>query len=356
MKIAPAIILLVVCSAAAQTPVDFYLDMEAGTNGETITTNLLNACTHIAPGAGYWTLNHSHPKGCTDCWEEIASVTDFMVLTNAGTNGVWPLRSAISVNGMAYVDAAPSRMFGKGLESRDQAAQFNFATPHLRLSLGYYYTMAVGYSGQDIGDYILSTALFNYANESDWEYDVMAGAVENYDAYVFVHSTAGGPQNTALIGLTVAKTYWITQLWDGLSGVCRVEVYDPVTWAKIGNTSQLVLSNLPCEYFQFGDMQNTNALFSVTNCFGNLIMDWTTATFPLLLPAVAPPSPAYLIVSWTPANSATLEQATAVSGAAWHTYSNNATPPVVIPIQRSQPVEFYRVRSTNATTMSVRTR
>jgi hypothetical protein len=353
MKTALAVCFFVLYTAAAQTPVDFYLDMEAGTNGQSLTTNLLNACTHTAPGAGYWTFNRAHPKGCTDCWQEIPSATDFTVLTNVGTNLVWPLRSAISVNGKTYTDTNHTRVFGKGLNSRDQAAQFTFTTPHLRLSLGYYYTMALGYTGQDIEDYILSTGLINYANENDWEYDIMGGAVADYDAYVFVHSQAGGPPNTTTIGMAVTKSYWITQLWDGLNGVCKVEVYDPVTWAKVGNTSQLVLSNLPCEFFQFGDMQNTNALFPVTNCFGNLIMDWTTAAFPLLLPAVAPPSPAYLIVSWTPTNSATLENATNASGAVWQTYSNNATPPMLIPIRRSQPVDLYRVRSTRATTMSV---
>ena len=274
-------------ATAPVTLVDFYLDMEAGTNGQAITTNLLNSCTHVEPGAGYWTFNRGHPEFCTDCFDELSNIADFLVLTTAGTNGVWPLRSPVEVNGVAYNDATHTRVFGKGLNVRDQGAQFNFTTPPLRISIGYYYTMVVGYKGEQIGDYVLSTCLNNYANESDWEYDIMAGSAINYAGTVFVHSHAGGPQNTSTIGIAITKTYWITQLWDGSNGVCKVEVYDPVTWAKIGSTSQLALSNLPCEFFQFGDLQNTNSSFSVTNCFGNIIMDWTSATFPLLPASVS---------------------------------------------------------------------
>jgi hypothetical protein len=284
---------MILSSAVGQTAVDFYLDMEAGTNGEALTTNLLNACTHVAPGAGYWTFNRGHPKGCTDCWEQLPSVTDFVVLPTAGTNGVWQLRSPVSVNGVTYDNATHTRVFAKGLNNRDQGGQFTFTTPHLRISVGYYFTLAVGYKNQTIAE-ILSTTLYNYANENDWEFDIAGGRIVNENATVNVHSQA--TNSPSLIPIATTKTYWITQLWDGSNGVCKVEVYDPFTWAKIGITSQLVLSNLPCQHFQFGDLMNTNAGFgygsySVTNCFGNIIMDWTGARFPLLLPAAAPPPP-----------------------------------------------------------------
>ncbi len=345
---------VVLYSAVGQTAVDFYLDMEAGTNGQAITTNLLNSCTHTAPGAGYWTLNRGHPLGCSDCFAELASVTDFVVLTTAGTNGVWQLRSPVTVNGITYDDATHTRVFGKGLNNRDQGAQFNFATPHLRVSMGYYYTMAVGYNNNYIAN-ILSTDMYNYANPTAWEFDVMGGSIVNYNATINVHSQAGGPGQAGTIGIAKTKTYWITQLWDGSNGVCKVEVYDPVTWAKIGNTSQLVLSNLPCENVQFGDLENTNSSFAVTNCFGNLIMNWTTATFPLLLPAAASPLFANIVVSWTPTNSAALESSTNGNSLAWQIYSNNATPPITIPVQLLLPYELFRVRSSISTTMSITT-
>jgi hypothetical protein len=341
-------------SAVGQTAVDFYLDMEAGTNGQAITTNLLNSCTHAVPGAGYWTLNRGHPKGCTDCYQGLAGVVDFVVLTTAGTNGVWQLRSPVRVNGVTYRNATHSRVFGKGLNVRDQGAQFNFTTPHLRISMGFYHTMAVGYTHQSIAE-ILSAEMYNYANENNWEFDIASGAVNDHGGCnVFVHSQAGGPSEAGAIAIRIAKTYWITQLWDGLNGVCKVEVYDPVTWAKIGNTSQLVLSNLPCEYVQLGDLENANSSFPVTNCFGNLIMDWTSATFPLLLPA-APPPITSIIISWTPSNSATLEHSTNVNRFVWQTYSNNAKPPVTIPINRLLREELFRVRSTNGTKLIIKT-
>jgi hypothetical protein len=339
-------------SAVGQTVVDFYLDMEAGTNGQTITTNLLNSCTHTTSGAGYWTLNRGHPEGCTDCFDELSTVTDFAVLTTVGTNGVWPLRSPVKVNGVTYNDATHTRVFGKGLNHRDQGAQFNFATPHLRVSMGYYYTMAVGYDNDYISN-ILSTDMYNYSNPNAWDFDIMGGSIVNYDAEVNVHSQAGGTGEVESVSIDKTKTYWITQLWDGSNGVCKVVVYDPLTWTQVGGTSQLVLSNLPCEQVQFGDLENTNTSFAVTNCFGNLIMDWTTATFPLLLPAPAPPPFTNIVISWTPTNAATLERSTNGTGIAWQTYSNNARPPVTIPIQQSPPYALFRVRSSNSTTMSL---
>lgn len=340
-------------SALAATAVDFYLDMEAGTNGEAITTNLLNSCTHVAAAAGYWTLNRGHPKGCTDCFQPLASITDFVTLSTAGTNGVLRLRSPVRVDGVTYDNAIHTRVFGKGLNRRDQGAQFNFSTPHLRLSLGYYYTMTVGYSGQNISDYIVSTALLNYANENNWDYDILAGSAINYHGSVFVHSQAGGPQNTTTIGLALTKSYWITQLWDGSNGVCKIEVYDPLTWAKVGTTSQLVLSNLPCQFFQFGDMQNTNASFAVTNCFGNLIMDWTSARFPLLLPPPTQSPPTNIVISWTPPNSATLLHSTNPNGFIWQVYSNKAIPPVTIPGTQLLPADLFQLRSSNLTTLFI---
>jgi hypothetical protein len=346
---------VVLSSAVGQTVVDFYLDMEGGTNGETLTTNLLNACTHLAPGAGYWTFNRGHPKGCTDCWEELASVTDFKVLSTAGTNGVWQLRSPVSVNGVTYDNAIHTRVFGKGLSNRNQGAQFNFTTPHLRISVGYYYTLAVGYINQTIGE-ILSTSLYNYSNESNWEFDIAAGYVINANAIISAHSQAGWYQQAGSIPIAKTKSYWVTQLWDGLNGVSKVEVYDPLTWAKIGITSQLVLSNLPCQHFQFGDLMNTNTGFGygsypVTNCFGNIIMDWTTARFPLLLPA---PPFTNLIISWTPSNSATLQYSTNGNTFAWQTYSNNVRPPVTIPRNQLLPQEVFRVSSSNSTRVSIK--
>ncbi len=276
--------------------VDFYLDMEAGTNGQPITTNLLASCTHTTEG-GYWTLNRGHPQGCTDCFAQLPSVTDFVVLTSAGTNGVWQLRSPVSVNGVTYNDATHTRVFGKGMHDLNQGAQFNFATPHWQVSMGYYYTMAVGYNNDYIGD-ILSTDMYNYTNSGSWDFDVMGGSIMNYVAEVNVHSQAGGTGSVVQDNIAFSKTYWISQLWDGLNGVCKVAVYDPLTWTQVGSTSQLTLSNMPCLCVQFGEFDPTNSpTFAVTNCFGNLVMDWNTATFPLLLPAEGPVNQAPVAVA-----------------------------------------------------------
>src|SRR6185436_18532858 len=107
------------------------------------------------------------------------------------------------------------------------------------------------YNNQSIAE-ILSAEMYNYANETNWDFDIASGSVIGHNARIFVHSQAGGANEAGSINVATAKTYWITQLWDGSNGVCKVEVYDPVTWTKIGNTSQLVLSNLPCEHLQFG--------------------------------------------------------------------------------------------------------
>jgi len=182
----------------------------------------------------------------------------------------------------------------------------------------------------------------------------MGGSIENDHAKVFVHTQNGGPDEAGTISIDQTKTYWITQLWDGENGEAKVEVYDPATWAKVVNTSTLSLSNRYCQTFAFGDVEiDRDNHFPVTNCFGNLIMDWTTATFPLLLPATA--APTNIIVAWTPTNSATLERWTNGNRLAWQTYSNNATPPVTIPIQPLLPQGLFRVRSSNSTMVIIRT-
>jgi len=231
----------------------------------------------------------------------------------------------------------------------------NFTTPKRRVSIGFYYTMAVGWNNDSIPN-ILSTFMYDTSTypSGGWEYDIMGGSIENDHAKVFVHTQNGGPDEAGTISIDQTKTYWITQLWDGENGEAKVEVYDPATWAKVVNTSTLSLSNRYCQTFAFGDVEiDRNNHFPVTNCFGNIIMDWTTATFPLLLPGTA--APTNIIVAWTPTNSATLERWTNGNRLAWQTYSNNATPPVTIPIQPLLPQGLFRVRSSNSTMVIIRT-
>jgi PKD repeat protein len=271
------------------TAVDFYLDMEAGANGQNITTNLLAACTHTTDSGGWWTLNGGPNE--SPIWNPVASTTGFTVISNQS----WAaqLRSPVSVGGTNYGNSNHSRVFGYSLLNRNQCAMWHFGTQQRRVSVGYYYAMARGFSlnpvyiNNILSVCMLDTNMLGSAGAIQGEFDIMGGGIWNQQAHVNVHSQAGGGYDTTQINIDKEKVYWVTQLWDGQNGICQVQVYDPSTWTQIGGTSTLALESNMCARICFGDIESEQGSndYAVTNTFGNLIMDWTTAKFPLLLPA-----------------------------------------------------------------------
>jgi hypothetical protein len=70
-------------------------------------------------------------------------------------------------------------------------------------------------------------------------------------------------------------------LWDQPRLLARLQVYDPVNWTLVGS-SQLVLGDQLCDNICFGRYDEHDATSPASHYYDDLIVDLTTAKFPLL--------------------------------------------------------------------------
>jgi len=232
-----------------------YLDMESGSDGAKITTNLLNAATH--GNAGYWGLVPENASFLSSL--EVSSLYE----ENVGT---------IIAGGTSYTDHG-YRTFAFRNVTHPQFARYTFTEFKSKVSLGCYLRLG-GFTGSTYGSYDL---IAMEGNDGDF-------AVMNFQDFpgdeflweVHTHQGVGGP-----IRIAANKTYWVTMLWDKPDRKATLKVYDPMTWRLLG-TSSLELGDEFCEAVCFGRYDDHNYTPSTPHYYDDLMVDLTHATFPLL--------------------------------------------------------------------------
>ena len=242
-------------SLPVTTAVGVYVDMESGLAGADVTTNLLNAATHGQ--GGWWSL---FPN----------SVTELKVSTAFEQ----PLGGTVTVGGTAYSDGGSFRSIACGNMSNRQFARFTFGTPLATVSMGCFLRLG-NFTGSTFGSYDLITMEGN-----DGEYAVMN--FEDFPGTEFawaVHTQQ--PELGAPIRVVANKTYWVTMLWDQPHRIARLQVYDPGNWTLVGSSS-LALEDQVCETICLGRYDEHDDTSSAFHYYDDLIVDLTTAKFPLL--------------------------------------------------------------------------
>jgi hypothetical protein len=241
-------------SLPVTTAADLYLDMESGLAGTEITTNLLNAGTRGQ--GGWWSL---FPN----------SVTELTVSTSFDQ----PLGGTVTVGGTAYTDGGSSRSIACGNSRNRQFARFTFNAPKARVSLGCFVRLG-NFDGTSFGSYDQITMEGDNGDYAVLNFQDFPGTDFVWEMHTF--AGLGAP-----IRIAANKTYWVTMLWDQPRLIARLQVYDPVNWTLVGS-SQLAIDDETCDTICFGRYDDHDATSLASHYYDDLIVDLTTAKFPLL--------------------------------------------------------------------------
>jgi hypothetical protein len=102
------------------------------------------------------------------------------------------------------------------------------------------------------------------------------------------------------IPIEANKTYWINLHFDGINGICRVAVYDPVDWSCLGTKTAPAYSNTSdktgsvSSFVRFGRKDTNHAYYTpmeepTYEHFSHIMIDYTEAKFPLIPTGVVIP-------------------------------------------------------------------
>lgn len=261
--------LIAVHGVAATTRVDVYLDLEAGSSGSLITSNLLTAATHGIGGS--WT---TFPETLT----AMHVTTGFAPL----------LGTQVLVGDSLYSDATSSRGCAFHDVTDREFARYTFDSSHPRVSVGCF--LRVGdFDGSTFGSYDL------VALEGDGEFIVLN--FQDFPGNEFawqIHTQAGARDPFPIKANT---TYWATLLWDQPARRAYLKAYDAETWELVGSAS-IPLLNEPCETVCFGRYDDHDKTPDKFHYYDDLMIDYSAAEFPILPSRIGPArEPLFLTVA-----------------------------------------------------------
>jgi hypothetical protein len=244
----------------AGTLVDVFQNMESGHDGDLLTPDIMNASSH---GASTW------------------SITGQMWVSTRHTCN---LPGPVTVNAVTYAGTGSTRswMF-------NDANQWNF----VRCSLPGRYskaTVACYYTTGLTIPWVMFDSI-NFLSATERTYGVFQVETSDKGGTFFrTHSASAGAKTTispTVVKVTVGKPYWVNLHFDGDAGTVSGAVFDPEKgFAQVG-TTMVAQSTVGAKVFgsvMFGraDSHGTHTNATTQSYFDNIIIDYTTAAFPLL--------------------------------------------------------------------------
>jgi hypothetical protein len=194
---------------AATTPADVYLNMETGSGGALVTSNLLNSAT----------------RGTGGSWTTFPNTLSTMRVT---TDFEPVLGSQIFLDGQMYSDAVATRGYAFRDTVDHEYARFTFDETHAKVSMGCF--LRVGdFDGSTFGSYDL------IAMEGDDEFAVVNFQDFPDEEFVLQIHTQAGTRDP--IQIRSNTTYWVTLLWDQPNRRSLLQVYDASAWELVGSGS-----------------------------------------------------------------------------------------------------------------------
>jgi hypothetical protein len=258
--------------AAADPPrkplvADLYVDMRAGQPGDAMTLQFLDAMTHGAGGT--WSMRRGPEKTETP-------LAEFTVSAGKGR-----LFGPVSVNGVLHNKVEDQRGWACELATRVRCVVYTFKAPKPAVSLGFF----LEYHGTKQWtplDLVCINSVDDFVVMNTREHPLTPG--------VRVHTGDRGPNNEPkpsragpVIPLEDGKLYWVSMRFMQ-HGDSSLALFDPRTFQQIGPTSTLTLtSNNPARMIMIGRCDNHPGAIPPTTIYWNdLVVDWSTARFPLL--------------------------------------------------------------------------
>ncbi len=252
-------ILLAIRGVAATTPANVYLDMESGSGGSLVTSNLLNAATHGSGGS--WTTFPSTLSA-------MRVTTDFEPILGA----------QVLVGGNLYSDQSTTRGYVFWNNTDREFARYTFDVPHPKVSMGCFVRIG-DFDGSTFGSYDL------IAMEGDDEFAVLNFQDFPGEDFVLQIHTQAGTRDPFIVRANT--TYWVTLLWDQPNRRAQLKVYDATTWELVGSSSISLLNEF-CRTVCFGRYDDHDKTSPANHYYDDLMIDYSTAEFPILPSRIGP--------------------------------------------------------------------
>jgi len=246
-------ILLAIRGVAATTPADVFLDMESGSGGSLVTSNLLNAATHGSGGS--WTTFPSTLSA-------LRVTTDFEPILGA----------QVLVGGNLYSDQSTTRGYVFRNNTDREFARYTFDEPHPKVSMGCFVRIG-DFDGSTFGSYDL------IAMEGDDEFAVLNFQDFPGEDFVLQIHTQAGTRDPFIVRSNT--TYWVTLLWDQPNRRAQLKVYDATTWELVGSSSISLLNEF-CRTVCFGRYDDHDKTSPANHYYDDLMINHSTAEFPIL--------------------------------------------------------------------------
>lgn len=263
--------------ATTAPTVDVFVDMEASTNGTTMTTAILGSATHGSGGS--WTTNSGTPGAAN-------------TISTAAQMSLSSTR-AVKVSTTTFDDTGATRGMDRdhGPDDTDQGKfDYAFTANHAIVSWGFFFNSGYGSSLGSPG------SLCAQPGALGCDYTSMAIFADGSGAYVALNLNASfsnllvaraecNANNLQLPHISSAHTYWATFKLDTTAGKCYGALYDPSnSWAQVGftvfGTVAATASSNKVEIFETGGSYEPTAVGHTK--YDGIAIDFTSAAFPLL--------------------------------------------------------------------------
>ncbi len=246
---------------------DLYVDMEQGKPGDAMTTELLDSMTRGAGGT--WSTRRGREKADTPLAE----------FTVSAARGHLPV--PVSVNGDLHKNAEDKRGWACEMATPIRCIAYTFKTPQPKVSVGFF----MEYHGTKKWTPLDLVII----NSTDGDFVAMNTREHPLTPGVRIHTGDRGPNNERLgsragpvIPFEDGKLYWVSMCFTQ-HGDSSLALFDPETFKQLGPTSTLTLnSNTPARLITIGRCDNHGEVAPTSIYWNDLVIDWTTAKFPLL--------------------------------------------------------------------------
>jgi len=256
-----ASVALVASAAPASAParVDLYLDMESGKAGDLLTTGLVTASCH-GDGAT-WNM-----RG--DLW--------------VSAKNARPLPGPVAVGGQTFAGADATRTWMFNDRKTHNYLECQFKDRQItKITVACYYTPGVTIPFANQFDTIAFHGNRAFAVLQTRNDDGKGPCLR-------AHSCSEGWKTTfspTQIKIVSGKTYWVNLHFDGETRTASVAAFDPENGlSQVGETAvaQSSASNVSILAFGRFDNHGDNPEAATQSYFGQIVVDYTNAAFPLL--------------------------------------------------------------------------
>jgi hypothetical protein len=259
----------------AVTSVNNYMNAEAGTDGTVLTTALLNSAT----------------KGVGGVWSISSPLTELRISTDL--DPTFP--ATILCNGTNYTDAGSTRSLKIKNTVDRQFAVYTLNTSQPKLSVGCFVRLG-NFDGSTFAYYDI------FALEADsGEFSVLNFVDGDAGSLLFQEHTGAGTGTP--MAVQPNTTYWMTMLWDRLSRLATLKIYNATTWALVGTSTKALdnggtIDNCRAIYIgRYDAHRNDGANSANLIYYDDLMVDTTGNQYPLVPFSSSSSSTVSLIVS-----------------------------------------------------------